>query len=220
MTGSRVIVGAQAVAVIGLLVMAMAAAEKRATSPPEIRSGAPVVPRCPAPDSDDYFYADNALFPRHQSADADTRAYLSQLLRAAEASPLWCGARPDVAYRLMLVFEWGRTKVITMHRTRGVWMLDAVEFRHSSVARFSVDRRESRPLSSEDAASVTTTLEADRFWRLPSNEPEQPQGIYDGPHWFVEGRSAGTYHLVLRAWDRDQIIRSARRLMQLAHMTG
>ena len=98
-------------------------------------------------------------------------------------------------------------------------MLNAVEFRHPAVGRNSVDRRLSRPLSSEEGHSVTTGLERDAFWRLPPHEPNR-DGLYDGPYWFIEGRSAGGYHLVTRVWDRNEIIRTARLLMQLAGMTG
>jgi hypothetical protein len=96
-------------------------------------------------------------------------------------------------------------------------MLDATKFQHPSVALFGIARRVSRPLTLEEAASVASALKADRFWRLPSHEPERT-GNYDGPHWFLEGRSAGGYHLVVRAWDGKQIIGSARELMQLAGM--
>ena len=97
-------------------------------------------------------------------------------------------------------------------------MLDGAEFKHPSIARFTVDRHVSRVLSPSEATRLAGALNDDGFWQLLSEEPEHGCW-YDGPHWFLEGRSGG-YHSVMRAWEKDQILRSARLFMQLAGMQG
>ena len=218
MTRGRIVAMLLAVAILGLLMMAADAA-LRPQSPPAIGGGVPVLPNCPLSNSDEYFYRRGTLSRGNEGGDAEARAWFSHLLRAAETTPLWCGDRRDVAYRFMLVFGWGKTKVITVRRSDRAWVLDAVEFKHRAVARYTVDRRLSRPLSAEEVTSITSALERDGFWRLPSQERKY-DCCYDGPTWFIEGRSVGGYHAVSRAWDRNEIIRTARLLMQLAGMTG
>lgn len=220
MTRLRIVAVTLAVTVTGLLVMARGVALKRAVSPPEISGGVTVVPSCPPSNNDEYFYPRGSLSPGNEGADADARAWFSHLLRAAGAAPLWCGDDGrGVAYRFMLVFGWGKTKVITARRSDGAWVLDAVEFQHRAVARYTVDRRLSRPMSSEEVDSLTSALEIDGFWRLRSHERTR-DCCYDGPGWFIEGRSEGGYHAAYRAWDRKEFIRTARLLMQFARMTG
>jgi hypothetical protein len=220
MTRYRIVAVTLSVTVIGLLMMTSRVALKWAVSPPEISGGVPVIPNCPPSNSDEYFYPRGSLSPGNREGDADGRAWFSHLLRAAGTVPLWCGDRRDVAYRFMLVFGWGNTKIITVRRPGGAWVLDAVEFQHRAIAFYSVDRRLSRPLSAEEVDSLTSVLESDGFWRLPSQEQSKHDCCYDGPAWFLEGRSEGGYHLVRRAWDRNEIILTARLFMQLAGMTG
>jgi hypothetical protein len=142
---------------------------------------------------------------------------MSHLLRAAGTSPLWCGDPSDTAYRFMLVFEWGKTKVITVRRVGSRWMLEAAQFKHPHVARFTVDKRVARLLTLQEVGALEDSLDRDGFWRLTKDEPDRGC-CYDGPHWFMEGRSLAGHQLVERAWDRDDFIRSARLFMLLAGM--
>jgi len=178
---------------------------------PKPSRGEPVLIECPPSGSDEYFSLGPGL--------TEDQAYLSRLLRAASAAPLWCGDRMDTAYRFTLVFEWGKTQIVTIRHSGARWLLDGVEFKHPVVARFTVDRRVSRPLSQAEVDAVETTLDADRFWQLQTDEPKHGC-CYDGPLWMIESRAPFGYHKVMRAWDRQQVIRSARLLMQLAGLRG
>jgi hypothetical protein len=99
------------------------------------------------------------------------------------------------------------------------WLLDGAEFGHPAVARLVIQRRASRHLSPEEVTVVETSLDEDGFWVLPTREPEHGC-CYDGPIWFIESRSPAGYHKVIRAWDREQIMRSGRLFMQLAGLRG
>ena len=218
MTRARAVAMTLTGAVIGLLVM-VADVAIEAPSPPVISVGVPVLPQCPPSTSEEYFYPRGTLVPRNEQIDTAVRAHFSSLLATAGAAPLWCGDRRDVAYRFMLVFEWGTTKVISVRRSGVTWMLDAAEFQHTAVARLGINRRVTRALSPAEVETVTSALDKDRLWRLPSQEPLRGC-CYDGPHWFLEGRSAGGYHAVSRAWDREEITGTGRALMRLAGMSG
>jgi hypothetical protein len=125
----------------------------------------------------------------------------------------------DPAYRFMLVFEWGKTKVITVRRVGSRWMLEAAQFKHPRVAPFAVDKRVSRRLTLEEVGTLDQSLDRDGFWRLRKDEPDRGC-CYDGPNWIMEGRSLAGYQIVERAWDRNDFIRTARLFMLLAGMQG
>src|SRR5262245_37513520 len=86
---------------------------------PKPSRGAAVVAECPASGSDAYFSPG--------PSQADSSSSLSGFLRAADAVPLWCGDRMDTSYRFTLVFEWGKTKVVSIRRSSARWLLDGVE---------------------------------------------------------------------------------------------
>ncbi len=195
--------------VIGAIIASVLA--DRPVPLPKPSRGATVLTECPPSGSDEYF----SLGP----GPSKDQASFSRLLRSASATPLWCGDRADTAYRFMLVFEWGKTKFVDIRRSGARWLLDGVEFKHPAVARFTVDRRVARPLSQAEIDTVATTLDEDGFWRLQTNEPEHGC-CFDGPLWIIESRAPFGYHRVIRAWDREQIIRSARLFMQLAGLSG
>lgn len=97
------------------------------------------------------------------------------------------GVRPD---------DCSVTVALTLSTGAG-WSLDGAEFKHPAIARFAVERRVSRRLSSEDVALVAATLDTDGFWLLPIQEPEHGC-CYDGPNWFIESRTSAGYHKVIR----------------------
>jgi hypothetical protein len=63
-----------------------------------------------------------------------------------------------------------------------------------------------RSLSQTEIGTVETTLDEDRFWQLQTDEPEHGC-CYDGPLWMIESRAPSGYHKVMRAWDREPIMR-------------
>ncbi len=202
---------------VGLLGLVLAANWLRPGALPTPSRGERIVAECPADGSPEYFFPAGNL-SREGKPDGAS-AFIAQWLKAANAAPLWCGDRANPVYRFMLLFDWGKTKVVTIRQAGSQWLLEGVEFQHSAVARFVVERRVSRLLTVEEVAMLMAAFENDNVWMLPSREPESGN-MYSGPVWFLEGRATTGYHRVMRASNSEQIAQSGRLFLQLAGLPG
>lgn len=172
--------------------------------------------QCPSPDQSDYYFAGRSLDPRDDRNDGDTRRFVSAFLVRMKQSSLSCGSAPVEAYRLIRLGSADMPTAVTVARDdRGAsiaWVqLSGPTWENSSKERV----RGSARLSELDWTNVSRLADDVAFWSMDTVERRD---AWPGPStaWILEGRRAGTYHVVSRGYPRaGRLEELGTRLLQL-----
>lgn len=170
---------------------------------PEARLGLRQAAECPPSSSPDHFYPATAI-PEFDPSDASRRTLHAEFLKAAGASPLWCGPAEAESYRLLYLGSSRPAWLVTAEKTADGWSARSVQFIDP---RTMPQVRDRPPLwtvatarlvdrTVRDGRAFESLRRAAGLWTMP----ERPEGQHamDGAIWFMESRAEGLYRMVIR----------------------
>ena len=171
---------------------------------------------CVPSDSPDYYFAPNQIDATRDDQFM-RQEWFRAYLRAARVEPLSCGEQKE-AYRLLWMPAFRNARIITLEHSDGQWFLEAIDFGGVLFQNRKVDSpplpRTSRHLSGDEVERIRTELLSENFWVAPQfrDNPE----MMDGWAMAIEGRTGTRYRVVTRLNVRDDFLRVACVLFQLA----
>ena len=153
---------------------------------------------CAKVDADELFFPKGVFGEPDPQFDDDafTREWYSDHLRAMAEPSLSCGESDQASYRFLWLRTWGHPIAVRIEVGQSN-TLTAVELDgRGGYEPGKVSRRVKRQLSAEEWKTLSHTLEALNFWKMPTLLPAT-LGL-DGANWVLEGRSGREYHVVDR----------------------
>jgi hypothetical protein len=190
----------------------------------EARLGLPQAAECPPSSSPDHFYPASAI-PDFDAVDASRRTEHAEFLKAAAASPLWCGSGSTESYRLLFVDTDRPALLVSAEKSTAGWSVRSVRFIDPRTMPQTTDRPPLWTVATGrmvdrtigDGHAFESLRRAAGFWTMP--ERQANHGASEGATWFLESRAEGLYRMVIRDRAPSLLFEAvARELVKLADL--
>lgn len=190
----------------------------------EARLGLRQAAECPPSSSPDHFYPASAI-PDFDSIDAARRTVHAEFLKAAAASPLWCGPAAAESYRLLYLAAGRPALLVSAEKSAQGWSARSVQFIDPRTMSLTPDRP---PLwtvvtarivdrTIGDGHAFESLRRAAGLWTMPERQANHHAN--DGAVWLMESRAEGLYRVVIRDRASSPLFEAvARELVKLADL--
>jgi hypothetical protein len=138
--------------------------------------------------------------------------WASQILRSADAAPLWCGAQGPTTFRLLYLPSHRAAMIVSISESERNWLgqtgwtASTVRFENprspsaiDATRAFLVADRNKVTLTVAETKGFLDAIKEHSFWNSPS---WQERGVDDGTIILIEGHQDGLYRAVGR-WSTD-----------------
>jgi hypothetical protein len=206
-------------AVIGLVAALVATlmffGQSMTTSPPQPTRAIQARPTCDGLGLDELLFPREVVHPLNPTADDAARLGPLPYLAAMREPSLSCGAVQGDVFRLIQFERGGAPTIVRIARpadasvTAWVSQLEAPWWEGPGPLLV----HETKALTPADWDRLQQAVAAARFWELPASEPGPLSG---GSSWFLEGRRAWSYHVVLRTPSPGPFLDVAELMLSLA----